>query len=248
MKKTIYQIGAVVILSAFLAACNTDTDEPATTAAKVEPAKTEQQVQNEEQLESNETGETSETGETGEADDSTSAQQEKTTEPSEETKTEQDDQANNSTLTYISNGQPFEEKAVTSKSDEMNYTIQHLENYTLISEEPGVDSLLNNADETSSMQIEVVNKEDVTFDQLKESAKETISAIAPEGTKDLDLSSTSSEHKEISNIVGYEALLEDEKVVKVVFERDNLFVTLTIYDNVQADLTDAFLQMGLTIR
>lgn len=246
MKKTIYQIGAVVILSAFLAACNTDTDEPATTtAAKEEPAKTEQQVQNEEQLESNETGETSETGE---ADDSTSAQQEKTTEPSEETKTEQDDQANNSTLTYISNGQPFEEKAVTSTSDEMNYTIQHLENYTLISEEPGVDSLLNNADETSSMQIEVVNKEDVTFDQLKESAKETISAIAPEGTKDLDLSSTLSEREEISNIVGYEALLEDEKVVKVVFERDNLFVTLTIYDNVQADLTDAFLQMGLTIR
>lgn len=243
MKKTIYQIGAVVILSAFLAACNTDTDEPATTtAAKEEPAKTEQQVQNEEQLESNETGETSE------ADDSTSAQQEKTTEPSEETKTEQDDKANNSTLTYISNGQPFEEKAVTSTSDEMNYTIQHLENYTLISEEPGVDSLLNNADETSSMQIEVVNKGDVTFDQLKESAKETISAIAPEGTKDLDLSSTLSEREKISNIVGYEALLEDEKVVKVVFERDNLFVTLTIYDNVQADLTDAFLQMGLTIR
>ena len=245
MKKTIYQIGAVVILSAFLAACNTDTDEPATTtAAKEEPAKTEQQVQNEEQLESNETGETSETGE---ADDSTSAQQEKTTEPSEETKTEQDDQANNSTLTYISNGQPFEEKAVTSTSDEMNYTIQHLENYTLISEEPGVDSLLNNADETSSMQIEVVNKEDVTFDQLKESAKETISAIAPEGMKDLDLS-TLSEREEILNLVGYEALLEDEKVVKVVFERENLFVTLTIYDNVQADLTDAFLQMGLTIR
>lgn len=56
------------------------------------------------------------------------------------------------------------------------------------------------------------------------------------------------ERKEILNIVGYEALLEDEKVVKVVIERENLFVTLTIYDNVQADLTDAFLQMGLTIQ
>lgn len=240
MKKTIYQVGAVVILSAFLAACNTDTDEPTTTnAAKEEPTETEQ-VQNEEQQETNETNETSE------SDDSSSVEKEEATEPSEETKAEQEDKA--TTLTYISNGQPFEEKVVTSKSDEMDYTIQHLENYTLTSEEPGVDSLLNNADEATSMQIEVVKKEDVTFDQLKESAKETISAIAPENTKDLDLASTLSEREEILNIVGYEALLEDEKVVKVVIEREKLFVTLTIYDNVQADLTDAFLQMGLTIQ
>lgn len=244
MKKTIYQVGAVVILSAFLAACNTDTDEPTTTnASKEEPTETEQ-VQNEEQQETNETNETNET-----ADSSSEPKEEEATEPSEETKAEQEDKAaDNTTLTYISNGQPFEEKVVTSTSDEMNYTIQHLENYTLTSEEPGVDSLLNNADEATSMQIEVVKKEDVTFDQLKESAKETISAIAPESTKDLDLSSTLSKRKEILNIVGYEALLEDEKVVKVVIERENLFVTLTIYDNIQADLTDAFLQMGLTIQ
>lgn len=243
MKKTIYQVGAVVILSAFLAACNTDTDEPTTTnASKEEPTETEQ-VQNEEQQETNETSETNETD-----DSSSEPKEEEATEPSEETKAEQEDKADNTTLTYISNGQPFEEKVVTSTSDEMNYTIQHLENYTLTSEEPGVDSLLNNADEATSMQIEVVKKEDITFDQLKESAKETISAIAPESTKDLDLSSTLSKRKEILNIVGYEALLEDEKVVKVVIERENLFVTLTIYDSIQADLTDAFLQMGLTIQ
>ncbi|MEK4384940.1 chemotaxis protein [Solibacillus sp. FSL W7-1464] len=242
MKKSIYQVGAVVILSAFLAACNTDTDEPTTSnAASEEPTETEQ-VQTEEQQE------TSETNETNESDDSSTDQNEESTEPSEETKAEQEDKDDTDTLTYISNGQTFEEKAVTSTSDEMNYTIQHLENYTLTSEEPGVDSLLNNADEKTSMQIEVVKKEDVTFDQLKESAKETISVIAPESTKDLDLTSTLEERKEIINIVGYEALLEDEKVVKVVIERDNLFVTLTIYDNVQADLTDAFLQMGLTIQ
>lgn len=243
MKKTIYQVGTVVILSAFLAACNTDTDEPTTTnASKEEPTETEQ-VQNEEQQETNETNETNETD-----DSSSEPKEEEATEPSEETKAEQEDKADNTTLTYISNGQTFEEKVVTSTSDEMNYTIQHLENYTLTSEEPGVDSLLNNADEATSMQIEVVKKEDVTFDQLKESAKETISAIAPESTKDLDLSSTLSERKEILNIVGYEALLEDEKIVKVVIERENLFVTLTIYDSIQADLTDAFLQMGLTIQ
>lgn len=238
MKKSIYQIGAVVVLSAFLAACNTDTDESTSTVTNEEPTETEQ-VQNEEQQEVNETSE---------SDDSTSAQKEETAEQPEKSNTEQADKEENTTLTYISKGQTFEEKAVTSKSEEMNYTIQHLENYTLTSEEPGVDSLLNNANEATSMQIEVVKKEDVTFDQLKASATETISAIAPDNTKDLDLASVLSEREEVKNIVGYEALLEDEKVVKVVFELENLFVTLTIYDNVQADLTDAFLQMGLTIQ
>ena len=237
MKKSIYQIGAVAMLSAFLAACNTDTDDSTSTVTNEEPTETEQ-VQNEEQPEVNETNE---------SDDSTTAQED-TKEQPEESITEQVDKDENTTLTYISNGQTLEEKVVTSKSEEMNYTIQHLENYTLTSEEPGVDSLLNNADEATSMQIEVVKKEDVTFDQLKASAKETISAIAPESTKDLDMASVLSEREEVKNIVGYEALLEDEKVVKVVFELENLFVTLTIYDNVQADLTDAFLQMGLTIQ
>lgn len=240
MKKSIYQIGTVVMLSAFLAACNTDTDEPTSTGTNEEPTETEQ-VQNEEQQEVNETSES-------DADDSTSAQKEDTTEQPEESNTEQVGKEEKTTLTYISNGETFEEKVVTSKSEEMNYTIQHLENYSLTSEEPGVDSLLNNADEATSMQIEVIKKEDVTFDQLKASAKETISAIAPENTKDLDLASVLEQREEIKNIVGYEALLEDEKIVKVVFEGENLFVTLTIYDNVQADLTDAFLQMGLTIQ
>lgn len=240
MKKSIYQIGTVVMLSAFLAACNTDTDEPTSTGTNEEPTETEQ-VQNEEQQEVNETSES-------DADDSTSAQKEDTTEQPEESNTEQVGKEEKTTLTYISNGETFEEKVVTSKSEEMNYTIQHLENYSLTSEEPGVDSLLNNADEATSMQIEVIKKEDVTFDQLKASAKETISAIAPENTKDLDLATVLEQREEIKNIVGYEALLEDEKIVKVVFEGENLFVTLTIYDNVQADLTDAFLQMGLTIQ
>src|SRR5690606_25487064 len=102
MKKSIYQIGAVVMLSAFLAACNTDTDEPtATNAAKEEPTETEQ-VQNEEQQETNETNETSE------SDETSSEQNEEAAEPSEETKAEQEDKGDTTTaLTYISNGQTF---------------------------------------------------------------------------------------------------------------------------------------------
>lgn len=129
----------------------------------------------------------------------------------------------------------------------MNYSIQHFEDYTLVAEEPGVDHLIFNKDDKLSMQIEVINKEEATFEQIKATAKETISAIAPDNLKELDFSTILTERPEILNITGYEGVVDGEKVVKVVLERSNLIAALTIYDTPQADLMDAFIQMGLTI-
>ena len=227
MKKMTSTIGTLLFLSVLLAACNTDSAEPTVTGA------TEQQQDNEQVP--NEPVQTE--------DD----QQEDTpTNTTEEPKTEPIDK--NETLTYTSNGQPFSEAVVNAKSNEMDYTIQHFENYTLVAEEPGVDHLLNNEDDTLSMQIEVVKIEEATFDQIKTSAYETMSAISSENLKELDLSAISTKREEIKNIVGYETILDGEKVVKIAFERDNLFAILTIYDKPEKDLTDAFMQMGLTIQ
>ncbi|MBD8031568.1 chemotaxis protein [Solibacillus merdavium] len=230
MKKSLTAISAALILSTVLAACNTDTDEPITTSASEEQLENEN-AQNEVQQEEQ--------------------QEEKTesTEPIEETQDEQEvNKEEITTLTYSSNSQPFTEEVVEAKSEEMNYSIQHFENYTLVAEEPGVDQLIFSKDDGLSMQIEVVNKEEATFEQMKATAKEAISAIAPDNVKDLDFSTILTERPEILNITGYEGVVDGEKVVKVVLERTNLIATLTIYDTPQADLTDAFLQMGLTIQ
>ena len=229
MKKSVTVISAALILSTVLAACNTNTDEPITTVASEEQPENEQ-VQKEEQQDEN-----------TEATEATEA----TEEPKDEQVVKKDEIT---TLTYSSNSQPFTEEVVETKSEEMNYSIQHFENYTLVAEEPGIDHLIFNKDDKLSMQIEVVNKEEATFDQMKATANETISAIAPDSVKELNFSTILTERPEILNIAGYEAVLDGEKVVKIVLERSNLNATLTIYDTPQADLTDAFLQMGLTIQ
>ena len=226
MKKTITTMGALLLLSATLAACNTDTSEPATTAANDKP-------------------------QTEQTEPTTQSNTATTTEPANETKkptqTTQEPTEQEATLTYTSLGKSISDTVTTSTSEEMNYTIAHFENFTLQAEEPGIDHLIYNNDDQLSMQIEVVTKEDVTFDDIKASAAETMAVISADVTE-LNFKTVLEQRTDILNLAGYETVLEEtDKVVKIVFERDNMFVTLTIYDTA-ADLQDAFLQMGLTIQ
>ncbi|WP_341322511.1 chemotaxis protein [Solibacillus sp. FSL H8-0523] len=231
MKKTITTMSALLLLSATLAACNTDTTEPATTTAADEKPQTEQTEANTE-LNTEQTTEP------------TTEQANKTNEPAQTTE-EPTEQA--ATLTYSSLGKTVSDTVTTSTSKEMNYTIAHFDNFTLQAEEPGVDQLIFNNDDQLSMQINVITKEDVTFDDVKASAAETMAVISADITE-LDFASVLEQRTDIINLAGYETVLEEtDKVVKIVFERDNMFVTLTIYDTA-ADLQDAFLQMGLTIQ
>lgn len=223
-------MSALLLLSATLAACNTDTNEPAATTAANKDLQTEQ------------------------TDATTESNTEQSTKPVEENKepekatetTEPTKQA--ATLTYNSLGKTVSDTVTTSTSEEMNYTIAHFENFTLQAEDPGIDHLIYNNDNQLSMQIEVITKEDVTFDDVNASAAETMAAVSSD-VKALDFAAILEKRTDILKMTGYETVLEEtDKVVKIVFERDNMFVTLTIYDTVAADLQDAFLQMGLTIQ
>ena len=229
MKKTITTMSALLLLSATLAACNTDTAEPTTpTAAQEEP----QTTQTETTSQSN-------------TEQTTEQQSEENKEQAQANPPQTEEAA---TLTYNVKGETFKEETTISTSEEMNYTIAHFDNFTLQAEDPGIDQLIYNDDDSLAMQIEVVTKEDVTFEDIKASAVETMAVISPD-VKELDFAAVLEHRTDIIKMAGYEALLEKtDKVAKIVFERDNKFVTLTIYDTVTADLQDAFLQMGLTIQ
>lgn len=230
-RKSITMISSLLLITAMLAACNTETEESLNSEAN-----TQQQTENEQ---NNETDTNT--------DSSTIEKPEEET--TEQTQPVTKDEPKQETLTYISNEKQFTEDVITSTSKELGYSIKHLENYTLESEEPGVDHLFYNEDNTFSMQIRVNNNVDASFDNVKTSTTETIAAIAPEGKyTELDLTAVKEQYGDIKNIVGYEALIDTEEVVMVTFERDSKIVTLTIYDTPKADLTDAFLQMGLTIK
>lgn len=226
-------MSALLLLSATLAACNTDTSEPAATTAANDKPQTEQT-------------------EPTEANTNTQSNTEQTTEPAngtnEPAQTTQEPTEVEATLTYDSLGKTVSDTVTTSKSEEMDYSIAHFDSFTLLAEEPGVDQLIYNNDDQLSMQIEIATKEDVTFDAIKTSASETMAIISPEVTE-LDFKTVLGQRTDILNLAGYETVLEEtDKVVKVVFEREDMFVTLTIYDSTATDLQDAFLQMGLTIQ
>lgn len=229
MKKSLSMISSALLLSAMLAACNTDSEQ---TTNSSENDQTETEVKNTE----------TET-------DTTTVEETTTTNEQSEQQSTEENSSEPSKLTFTSNDKEMTENAIVSTSDELGYTITHLENYTLESEEPGIDHLFYNADNTLSMQIKVANAQETSFDDVNVSSKETIAAIASEGNyKELDLSEVKANASDIQNIIGYETILDSEKVTIVTFEKDSKIITLTIYDTKEADLTDAFLKMGLTIQ
>lgn len=232
MKKGKAIFSSVLLLSMLLAACNTDTKDVPESSATI-PDK---------QLNETTTEETN-------ADDQAAMEQQPTNTPKDQQPEDTADKTTNSFITYTSKGQNMQQEAQTSTSEQSNYSIQHTADFTLVAEEPGRDSLYLKEDDTLSMGIEVLNKAEISFEGVKTSAMETMAAIAPEGKYDeLDLTQSIKDQKGLLKSVGYETVLDADKVQIIVLENENQLIKLTIYDSAEADLTDAFLQMGLTIQ
>ncbi|MGE7020647.1 chemotaxis protein [Solibacillus cecembensis] len=227
MKKGMTILSSVILLSMLLAACNTDTKDVPETPATIP----------DEQLDQTSPEDTN-------ADD-----QQPTSTPEEKQPEENTDNTTKSLITYTSKGQKVQQDVQTSTSEQSNYSIQHTADFTLVAEEPNKDLLYLKADDTISMGIEVLNKADVSFEDVKTNAIETMAAIAPEGKYgELDLTNSLKDQKDLLQFVGYETVLEAEKVQIIVLEHEGKIIKLTIYDTPKADLSDAFLQMGLTIQ
>ncbi|MEG0471707.1 MAG: chemotaxis protein [Solibacillus sp.] len=232
MKKGITIISSVLLLSMLLTACNTDSKEVPETSATIP----EQQPN------------TTTTEETNDNAETTTTQQPTTT--AKETQPEvEPDEKTNPTITYTSNGQKVEQEVHTTTSEQSDYSIQHIDSYALVAEEPGKDLLYFKKDDALSMRIEVVNKIETSFEGVNAGAMDTMAAIATEGKYDeLDLSEVLKNQQGFLHYAGYTTTLEADKVTIIVLERESKLIKLTIYDTPEADLTDAFIQMGLTIK
>ena len=227
MKKGMTILSSVLLLSMLLAACNTDTKDVPETSATIPN----------EQLDQTST------------EDTNTDDQQPTSTPEEKQPEENTDNTTKSLITYTSKGQKVQQDVQTSTSEQSNYSIRHTADFTLVAEEPNKDLLYLNVDDTISMRIEVVNKAEISFEDVKTNAIETMAAIAPEGKYgELDLTNSLKDQKGLLQSVGYETVLEADKVQIIVLEHEGKIIKLTIYDTAEADLSDAFLQMGLTIQ
>lgn len=170
----------------------------------------------------------------------------------EEVAVEQQDQQQtveeNPTIANESSNQDSNEETILTSSDELNYSIQRLKNFTLNAEEPGKDMLFYNDNDALSMRIEVFANDELSFDELKADTQQLVLAVAPEGLYEtVDLAPYTEARKEIVNSENYLVQYESDKVTTVIYELEEKLVRLTVYDDYVTDLTDTFLQMGFTI-
>lgn len=138
------------------------------------------------------------------------------------------------------------DKENTTKVSGDNYTVEIAQGFTFTPEEPGKDVILYDENDKVSMRIEALTKNDTTYQDLITNTEDWMNAVSEQyETNNIDALLTD---QSISNAASYIAKFEDEKVITVVFEKGNLLVRLTVFDQNDVNLTDQLIKMGFTIQ
>jgi len=138
--------------------------------------------------------------------------------------------------------------AKLTDSDEQSYTISVLPDYSLVSEEPGKDSLISANNEAVFMRIETVVKEDSTYDYLAENMISVLEASG-DGSAPIEVNDEKSipTAEDIENAKVLAIKAETASITGIIFERKNMVVRLTIYDSPKEEYFEQFLRMAETI-
>ena len=141
----------------------------------------------------------------------------------------------------------FPNEAELVKSDEQDYSIYVLPNYSLTSEEPGKDSLYLDKDGSIFMRLETMLAEADTYDYLLENMLVSLGASSSDSTKPVKLEDPLPSGDSIENAQTYSVTSDTGSVIGVIFERNGIIVRLTVFDSVENKYFNDFLRMGETI-
>lgn len=160
-------------------------------------------------------------------------------EDSEEDESNQDDNASDES------GQAMDR----TNSDEQNYSIALLPNYTLTSEEPGKDSLYLTEDGTVFMRIETEQSNAETYDYFKDNLVSLLEATSENGAQPTELTAAElPTGEQLENAVGYQVNTVEGVTTGYVFNSGELTVRLTVFDTLDQTYLPDFIQMGQTIQ
>src|SRR5690606_35222810 len=136
-----------------------------------------------------------------------------------------------------------------TESDAQSYSMEVLPGYTLTSEEPGRDSLFAEEEPSAFMRIETQPAEDGSYDYLLENMQEVLKASSNGGEPEelTDIYSDAAD-KGIENAKAFKVDSETGPVTGVIFEKDEMVVRLTLFDNADEEYKTDFLNMGQTIQ
>lgn len=143
----------------------------------------------------------------------------------------------------------FAANAKQVDSDEQDFSMQILPEYSLTSEEPGRDSLYLTDDGNIFMRIETMPADDEAYDYYNENVVSLLEAISVDGNPPTELTDENKipQGEGIEKAVGYTVDTPEGITTGIVFEKDGLAIRLTIFDTKEQSHFDNFLQMGESI-
>lgn len=153
----------------------------------------------------------------------------------------------NQDITYTFNNKDFQAPTTTVTSKELGYTISLADGFTLTSEEPGSDIIFFNEDNNYSMRIKTYTTEETTYNNLLKDVENTVVASTNNSYETINI-----EQNAYNIAKGKQFISVEEatglQTITVLFEKENRFVVLTIFDGPTNSLKEAFLQMAYTIK
>lgn len=160
---------------------------------------------------------------------------------------EEDPISSSTTLSYEIAEEAYSDEIITTKSDELNYTISLTDKFDLTLEEPGKDLVVYKDNEAITMRVETFINEDEAFENLLLNSKDMLSAISTNDQYEKFPLPKQFNLTTYAKIESYIVEYESDKVVLLLLEKDDLIIRLTIFDDYITNVTDAFLQIGATI-
>lgn len=234
MLKKSYFMSLLLVAILILGACGTSSDDGKTTGNS--------SGSNEPDVENNE-------DENGLIEDDEDDDSEEDIEDEIEDSEESDEPSSEGTTETEEDSNDFEENAQQVDSDAQDFSIQILPEYTLTSEEPGRDSLYLTEDGNIFMRIETAPFAQEDYDYFKENIVTTLETTRADGEEVAEVTEQDKlpQADGVKNAVGYSVKANESELTGIVFEKDGLLVRLTMFDTLDNEHYNNFLQMGQTI-
>ena len=150
------------------------------------------------------------------------------------------------TIAYTFNNETIEAPTNTVTSEQLGYSIQLPDGFTLTSEEPGSDLVFFTSDSNYSMRVEYYTQADNSYDTLLATVENLMIASTNNNFETLTIEQSAYDiHK------GTQFVSVDEasglQTISAIFEKGDKIIVVTIFDGPENSLKDAFLQMAYSI-
>ena len=149
------------------------------------------------------------------------------------------------------NGQPQEAATTWTSSPEQGYEIALAEGFTLVAEEPGRDMVTYDANDEIAMRIETFSKDETHYEEMARQTESNVGVSAPDGNyQPYEMKDLVAENKDVLHATGFITTYpeDEEQVVTVIYEKEEKIVRLTVFDRAASEVTDALLEMGMSVK